>query len=203
MKKVYIAAAYTNRAVAAQLASLIPAEVPYPWWIIERAPPERLEAQVRSIGPIEELAIRDADLLIALLPARVGGYIELGIALGAGVPVAIFTWGDPLDAPFFYCDGVVQLNQVDGPDDVVANAAHWYVSTFRQMWHAAECVKHGVFEVRLESDLQPNTLHCPVCAGESFAVKVRHRWYATESGPGASGDNGKVWQNMKRKPREA
>lgn len=196
-KKVYIAAAYANREIAATLGSLLPVDITYPWWVNDQADEEHQEAQLRALGPIEEQAIRDADLLIALLPARVGGYIELGIALGAGVPVAIFTWGDPLDAPFFYCDGVVHLKQIDGPDDAVASASYWYVSTFRQMWHAAECVEHGVFEARLETKLQPSTLHCPMCAGQSPAVMVRQRWYATESGHGATGDNGKVWQTTK------
>lgn len=197
--KVYIATSYLNADTAKWLGWLLTqsgAEITYPWWALQ--PVGDRQEVLSTLGSVEEQAIRDADLLIALLPARRGGYIELGVALGAGVPVAVFYTDDESnEIPFVYCSGVVCLMAAE-PGKIVDQAIYWWESTWSHRWHAAECVQHGVFQARLAQAERPEALACPSC-GEKCPVKSH--WPATESGHGASGDGGKVWQTMKRTDR--
>lgn len=201
--KLYIATSLLNRQNAANLATVLrnQVEITFPWWDV-RVPgtdEEGREEAVRVLGPIEERAVREADLLIALLPARRGGYVEIGIALGAGVPVAVFYCDeDDVTIPFLFCSGVVHRQRATDPDNAVELAVHWFAATMSHVWCAAECVEHGVFEARLKRGDGERVSHlsCPSCRVD---CEKGAYWPATESGHGATGDGGRklVWQTAK------
>lgn len=48
-------------------------------------------AQLESIGIEEKNAVMDADIVIILLPAGKGSHIEMGIALGTGKKVVLYS----------------------------------------------------------------------------------------------------------------
>jgi hypothetical protein len=91
MKKFYIASSFSNietvRYVSRQLKNKGYMQA-YDWTENEKT--SSLE-DLRTIGQAEREAVMEADFLIVLFPAGKGSHIELGIALGHGVKVYLYS----------------------------------------------------------------------------------------------------------------
>lgn len=89
--KVYIASSLENAAAVRRLRDLLVWQghtVTYDWTehgSVQSEGPERIAA----VAAAEEAGVRAAELLIALLPGGRGTHVEIGIALGARVPVVL------------------------------------------------------------------------------------------------------------------
>lgn len=100
--------------------------VTYDWTQNERA--DSFES-LRAIGESERSAILQSDVVIILLPAGKGSHIELGIALGAGVPVVLHDSTGEMDAfestsTFYHLPEVTRL---DGTlDELVDTLSNTY-----------------------------------------------------------------------------
>lgn len=97
MKKFYIASSFQNkdtvRNVSEQLKNKGLIQT-YDWTKNERA---STFEELKKIGQYEINAVMEADLVIVLLPAGKGSHIELGIALGRGKRVYLYSPNDELD----------------------------------------------------------------------------------------------------------
>ena len=82
----------------------------YDWTMNQRAvEPNTLHA----IGEQEKNAVQNSDIFILLLPAGKSSHVELGIALGLGKLVYIYSPEaiDPTSAStFYYVDGVTRIS---------------------------------------------------------------------------------------------
>ncbi|WKA56070.1 nucleoside 2-deoxyribosyltransferase [Planococcus shixiaomingii] len=54
--------------------------------------------QLTAIGELERQAVLDADIVLVLLPAGKGSHVEMGIALGHGKKVYLFSPTDEVNA---------------------------------------------------------------------------------------------------------
>lgn len=86
------------------------------WWAPEFL---RLEDCVKADR--EARAIEAADMLIVLLPGRLGTHVELGIALGAGQPVILV--GKAAQECLFYAHP--NVHQVETTDALIPFLAGW------------------------------------------------------------------------------
>ncbi len=76
---------------------------------------------LRDIGEKERDAIKTSDFVVILLPAGKGSHVELGIAIGSGVPVFLHDTTDSMTnvettSTFYHVSHVVQLT--DDLEDV-------------------------------------------------------------------------------------
>ena len=60
------------------------------------------EASLKEIGLKEYQGVVDCDVLVMLMPARLGSHVELGIALALCKPVVIITNGEDFEKKSFY-----------------------------------------------------------------------------------------------------
>ena len=103
----------------------------YDWTTNDRA--TTLE-NLRAIGTSEFETIKASDFVIILLPAGNSSHIELGIALGAGVPVFVHDATNRFDdvettSTFYHLNHVVQLT---GPlEDVPQAITVYFAGTAR------------------------------------------------------------------------
>ncbi|MFN4215266.1 MULTISPECIES: nucleoside 2-deoxyribosyltransferase [Exiguobacterium] len=70
---------------------------------------------LRDIGEKERDAIKNSDFVVILLPAGKGSHVELGIAIGSGVPVFLHDTTDSMTnvettSTFYHVAHVVQLS---------------------------------------------------------------------------------------------
>lgn len=87
----YIASSFKNKEMVGALANRLKLEGfchSYDWTINDRADSLALLA---SIGESELSAVRDSDFLVLLLPGGKGSHIEMGIALGLGKRVYLYS----------------------------------------------------------------------------------------------------------------
>lgn len=91
MKKFYVASSFKNidtvRYVSNQLVNIGYIQT-YDWTKPEKA--STIE-DLKEIGLKEKDAVMDADFIIVLLPAGKGSHIELGIALGQGKRIYLYS----------------------------------------------------------------------------------------------------------------
>jgi nucleoside 2-deoxyribosyltransferase len=85
----YVAATLSDRDLASRLIMSAPANwmCTFNWTEVEPAKPDVTER--RRIALCEVAAVQHADLLVLLLPGARGSHTELGVALGADIPVYI------------------------------------------------------------------------------------------------------------------
>lgn len=103
----------------------------YDWTINDRA--TSIE-DLRAIGTSEFEAIKASDFVVILLPAGQSSHIELGIALGADVPLFIYDPANRFDdfettSTFYHLSHVIQLT---GPlEDVPQAITAYFANTIR------------------------------------------------------------------------
>lgn len=75
---------------------------------------------LKDVGKKEFDGVVDCDILVMLMPARMGSHVELGIALALGKPVVIITNGlDYEDKSFYHLDGVHIADDVLGLNTII------------------------------------------------------------------------------------
>ncbi|WP_099159017.1 group-specific protein [Virgibacillus ndiopensis] len=107
--KFYIASSFANKQAVHYISQKLMLKgytQTYDWTKNQRA---TTNAQLHAIGTLEKQAVADCDVFLLLLPAGKGSHVELGIALGLGKRVHIYSSEqiDPANAStFYYLDGV-------------------------------------------------------------------------------------------------
>ncbi|EPE61187.1 group-specific protein [Exiguobacterium sp. S17] len=102
----------------------------YDWTVNERA--ATIE-DLRDIGAKEFEAIRTSNFVVTLLPAGKSSHVELGIALGADVPLFIHDAANRFDdfettSTFYHLPHVIKLT---GPlEDIPSCIAAHYVTSY-------------------------------------------------------------------------
>lgn len=89
--KYYIASSFTNKDKVRYVSEKLKSNGylhTYDWTINERA---ASLTDLREIGQQEKAAIIDADFIVVILPAGKGSHIELGIALGHGKKIYLYS----------------------------------------------------------------------------------------------------------------
>lgn len=89
--KFYIASSFTNKDNVRYVSDKLKHNGylhTYDWTINERA---ASLTDLREIGQQEKAAIIDADFIVVILPAGKGSHIELGIALGYGKKIYLYS----------------------------------------------------------------------------------------------------------------
>lgn len=92
----YIGSGFYNIENVRRLRDLLSAQGhthTYDWTLNTRA--DSVDA-LRDIGEKERDAIKASDFVVILLPAGKGSHVELGIAIGSGVPVFIHDTTDSM-----------------------------------------------------------------------------------------------------------
>lgn len=111
MKKFYVASSFRNieavRFVSKRLKDKGFIQT-YDWTKNNRA--SEIE-DLKRIGLLEKKAVMEADFLVVLLPAGKGSHIELGIALGLGKPIYLYSRDDEMNhtdttSTFYHVDDV-------------------------------------------------------------------------------------------------
>lgn len=75
---------------------------------------------LKAIGKKEFDGVVDADILIMLMPARLGSHVEFGVALALGRPIIIIKGNnDYEDKSFYHLDGVHITDDVLGLDSLI------------------------------------------------------------------------------------
>ena len=111
----YIGSGFYNIENVRRLRDLLSAQGhthTYDWTLNTRA--DSVDA-LRDIGEKERDAIKGSDFVIILLPAGKGSHVELGIAIGSGVPVFLHDTTDSMTnfettSTFYHVAQVVQLS---------------------------------------------------------------------------------------------
>ncbi|UTH15073.1 nucleoside 2-deoxyribosyltransferase [Macrococcus epidermidis] len=112
--KYYIASSFANKEIVNQTINSLNNLGfinTYNWTLNEKADNK---LKLKTIG-IEELnAVKDADILIAILPGGKGTHIEMGIAIGCNKPVLIAYFNKELisvdnSATFYHLDKVKHI----------------------------------------------------------------------------------------------
>ncbi|WP_445001729.1 nucleoside 2-deoxyribosyltransferase [Exiguobacterium alkaliphilum] len=111
----YIGSGFYNIENVRRLRDLLSAQGhthTYDWTLNTRA--DSVDA-LRDIGEKERDAIKASDFVVILLPAGKGSHVELGIAIGSGVPVFIHDTTDSMTnfettSTFYHVAQVVQLS---------------------------------------------------------------------------------------------
>lgn len=72
------------------------------------------EVSLKEIGLKEYQGVVDCDVLVMLMPARLGSHVELGIALALCKPVIIVTNGEDFEKKsFYFLDHVNIIRDID------------------------------------------------------------------------------------------
>ena len=111
----YIGSGFYNIENVRRLRDLLSAQGhthTYDWTLNTRA--DSVDA-LRDIGEKERDAIKASDFVVILLPAGKGSHVELGIAIGSGVPVFLHDMTDSMTnfettSTFYHVAQVVQLS---------------------------------------------------------------------------------------------
>ncbi|WP_053368020.1 nucleoside 2-deoxyribosyltransferase [Bacillus sp. FJAT-27245] len=91
MRKFYVASSFKNIDQVHEVSQLLIKKgyiQTYDWTKNERA---STYEDLKEIGDQERNAVKEADLLIVLFPAGKGSHIELGIALGLGKKIFLYS----------------------------------------------------------------------------------------------------------------
>lgn len=102
----------------------------YDWTVNERA---ASIVDLREIGSKEFEAIRTSDFVVILLPAGKSSHVELGIALGADVPLFIHDAANRFDdfettSTFYHLSHVIKLT--GSLEDIPSRIADHYASLY-------------------------------------------------------------------------
>jgi hypothetical protein len=93
MSRFYVATTLANSRRAALVAEYLEIaghEITFPWWNHVAYSPEAITAEfLEGIGDAEMAGVLAADVVIALTPAGRGTLCEVGMALGAKIPVIV------------------------------------------------------------------------------------------------------------------
>ncbi|WP_214843257.1 nucleoside 2-deoxyribosyltransferase [Exiguobacterium sp. s150] len=111
----YIGSGFYNIENVRRLRDLLSAQGhthTYDWTLNTRA--DSVDA-LQDIGEKERDAIQASDFVVILLPAGKGSHVELGIAIGSGVPVFLHDMTDSMTnfettSTFYHVAHVVQLS---------------------------------------------------------------------------------------------
>ncbi len=128
-KRFYIATGFQNKAEHAKVKHLFEL---HGWtctydWTLKGEPNSPIE-ELAQIAEEEIKGVLEADVLIVLLPGGRGTHTELGAALGAGIPVVLWTPDAamrtaPGMASVFYCHHSVSIvDHLDGVDRLLVVA---------------------------------------------------------------------------------
>ncbi|WP_423406824.1 nucleoside 2-deoxyribosyltransferase [Heyndrickxia sp. MSNUG] len=112
--KFYIASSFKNSEMVKVMAAQLKMEGfshTYDWTINDRADSMELLA---SIGESELSAVRKSDFLVILLPGGKGSHIEMGIALGLGKRVYLYSLNNDIyefdkTSTFYHVAGVTKF----------------------------------------------------------------------------------------------
>lgn len=112
--KFYIASSFKNSEMVKVMAAQLKMEGfshTYDWTINDRADSMELLA---SIGESELSAVRNSDFLVILLPGGKGSHIEMGIALGLGKRVYLYSLKNDIyefdkTSTFYHVAGVTKF----------------------------------------------------------------------------------------------
>lgn len=94
MKKFYVASSFKNIDTVREVGQYLKDKgfiLTYDWTINKRA---STFEELKKIGHREKNAVLEADLIIVILPAGKGSHIELGIALGQGKKIYLYSPGE-------------------------------------------------------------------------------------------------------------
>lgn len=89
-------------------------EITFDWTTIPHLRPYDINSSAaRDAALLESRAVKDADILVLIPHERgVGLFVELGIAIGAGIPIRVITKGES-QTMFFHHPLVKRLASVD------------------------------------------------------------------------------------------
>ncbi|MEQ2465262.1 group-specific protein [Niallia sp. Sow4_A1] len=97
MKRFYVASSFKNIEIVRLVSKNLQNKgyiYTYDWTVNESA--STIE-DLREIGLNEKNAVMDADIIIVILPAGKGSHIELGIALGQGKRIYLYSPNDEVN----------------------------------------------------------------------------------------------------------
>ncbi len=107
--KFYISTGYDNKSKAAKLAEVIESaggEISYKWWEL---PYTEDIAELAQRGEAELQGVKDADVVVVMLPGRFGTHTEFGAALALGKRILLYDAGGFGVMPFYHVNGVRQV----------------------------------------------------------------------------------------------
>lgn len=133
MRKIYIASGLKNYLNVIRLQSELASEgigVTFDWaseFQKQLAFGQRpTQADKSNLASAMENGVREAEVLLLMMPAKRGAHVEFGIAIGAGKPVVVFNEDEKEDISFYL------LPQV--------------VGVYRKKWEAVTAVKRMLDE---------------------------------------------------------
>ncbi|MFC4737162.1 group-specific protein [Bacillus daqingensis] len=123
MTTFYVASSFSNKDAVRYVSSQLQAcgwRHTYDWTKNERA---ATFAELKEIGTFEKEAVAAADVFIMLLPAGKGSHIEMGMALGMGKHVYLFSETDAVNdfettSTFYHLSDVQQV--IGSLDELIA-----------------------------------------------------------------------------------
>lgn len=107
--KFYVSTGYENKERAAELAEVIEAFGGYvtcKWWNLSSAPDT---SNLSQIGELEIEGIRNADIMIVMMPGKYGTHTEFGVALALGKKIILYASSELGEVPFYWCKGIKQV----------------------------------------------------------------------------------------------
>lgn len=112
--RIYVASSLNNKANVCALYQYLGRlghTITYDWTVHGGVnDPESL----KTICLKEFNGVVDCDLLVMLMPARLGSHVELGVALALARPVIIVTEGNDFEIKsFYYMDNVHMIDSID------------------------------------------------------------------------------------------
>lgn len=114
MTKIYVASSLYNKTNVKALykyLAYMQCTITYDWTTHGGV---NVEASLREIGLKEFQGVVDCDVLVMLMPARLGSHVELGIALALGKPVVIITGSEDYEKKsFYFLDHVNIIRDID------------------------------------------------------------------------------------------
>lgn len=116
--KLYLASGLGNADKVKELAEYatkLGHTLTYAWWEHGSVQDQGAE-RIAEVGNAELKGVREADVVLILLPGARGTHVELGAALAFDKPT--FIYGDRYDATgrecsFYYCDAAIRMNGAD------------------------------------------------------------------------------------------
>jgi nucleoside 2-deoxyribosyltransferase len=113
--KFYIGSSFANISQVRELAAFLMEKgfyQTYDWTGNSRA---ENAGELRSIGEAEFASVKEADFVVIILPAGKGSHIELGLALGFGKRVYLYSEEDLKDNPaeastFYFLQQVIHIS---------------------------------------------------------------------------------------------
>ncbi|WP_323708199.1 nucleoside 2-deoxyribosyltransferase [Mammaliicoccus sciuri] len=124
--KFYVAGSFGNKNVVNKLIKSLEQhglQNTYNWTLNDKAINKE---DLRKIGQSEAGAVKNSDILLAILPGGKGTYTEIGIAIGHNKPILLLAQNEKIfeadnAATFYFLENVYrkQLDRVDVYEEVV------------------------------------------------------------------------------------